>query len=71
MLDSAERKLLTVSGPRVWARIRSLFSIHEALRHAAWAHDVDVKVRWGDKRGIEIVTLRTSADRARPAEASR
>jgi len=34
-------------------------------------YQIDVKVRWGDKRGVEIVTLRTSAEKAPPAGATR
>jgi general secretion pathway protein I len=33
-------------------------------------YQIDVKVRWGDKRGVEIATLRTTAEKA-PPRASR
>ena len=29
-------------------------------------YQIDVKVRWGDKRGVEIATLRTTAEKAPP-----
>ena len=30
-------------------------------------YQIDVKVRWGDKRGVEIASLRTTAEKAPPA----
>jgi CTP synthase len=43
-------------------------SVTEALRHAAWAHEVDAKVRWVDPRLTENVGERS---RAPPASLSR
>lgn len=51
-----------------WERTVTIVSAPDLERTpvtAKWhVYQIDVKVRWGDKRGVEIVTLRTSAEKA-------
>ena len=58
-----------------WERVVTVVEAPDLRRTPAtrkWhVYQIDVKVRWGDKRGVEIVTLRTSAEKAPPAGATR
>jgi general secretion pathway protein I len=49
-----------------WERTITLVKAPDLERTAATAkwrvYQVAVKVRWGDRRGVEVVTLRTSAE---------
>ena len=57
-----------------WERTVKMVAAPDLTRTAATAkwhiYEIDVKVSWGDKRGVEIVSRRTSAE-APPAGASR
>ena len=54
-----------------WERTISVVSAPDLTRTPATAKwhvfQIDVTVRWGEKRRVEIVTLRTSAEKAPPA----
>jgi CTP synthase len=39
-------------------------SVTEALKHAGWAHDVDVKIRWVDSEALSKETLHAALDGA-------
>ncbi len=39
-------------------------SVTEALKHAGWAHDVDVRIRWVDSEGLSKETLHAALDGA-------
>ena len=39
-------------------------SVTEALKHAGWAHDVDVKIRWVDSETLSKDTLHAALDGA-------
>jgi CTP synthase len=39
-------------------------SVTEALKHAGWAHDVDVKIRWVDSEALAKETLHAALDGA-------
>jgi hypothetical protein len=49
-----------------WERVVTVVPAPDLTRTAATAkwhiYRIDVKVSWGDKRGVEIVSLRTSAE---------
>ena len=49
-----------------WERVVTVVAAPDLTRTAATAkwrvYQIDVKVSWGDKRGVEIVSLRTSAE---------
>jgi general secretion pathway protein I len=49
-----------------WERIVTVVAAPDLTRTAATAkwrvYQIDVKVSWGDKRGVEIVSMRTSAE---------
>jgi len=53
-----------------WERTISIVSAPDLTRTPASAKwhvfQIDVTVRWGDKRRLEVVTLRTSAEKAPP-----
>jgi len=53
-----------------WQRTISVVSAPDLTRTPASAKwhvfQIDVTVRWGDKRRLEVVTLRTSAEKAPP-----
>jgi len=53
-----------------WERKISVVSAPELTRTPASAkwhvYQIDVTVRWGEKRRLEVVTLRTSAEKAPP-----
>ena len=53
-----------------WERTISVVSAPDLTRTPATAKwhvfQIDVTVRWGEKRRVEIVTLRTSAEKAPP-----
>jgi general secretion pathway protein I len=53
-----------------WERKISVVSAPDLTRTPASArwhvYQIDVTVRWGEKRRVEIVTLRTSAEKAPP-----
>jgi len=57
-------------GTLEWERTVSVVRAPDLQRTPATAkwhvYQIDVKVRWGDKRGVEIVTLRTSAEKPPP-----
>ena len=46
-------------------------SVTEALRHAAWAHGVDAKVRWVDSEALDHGERRRARSTARPASSCR
>ena len=46
-------------------------SVTEALRHAAWAHEVDAKVRWVDSEALTARERRRARSTAWPASSSR
>ena len=49
-----------------WERVVTVVAAPDLKRTVAttkWrVYQIDVKVSWGDKRGVEIVSLRTSAE---------
>lgn len=57
-----------------WERIVTVVQAPDLTRTAATAkwrvYQIDVKVSWGDKRGVEIVSLRTSAETPTTGQAS-
>jgi general secretion pathway protein I len=57
-----------------WEREVTVVPAPDLTRTAATAkwrvYQIDVKVSWGDKRGVEIVSLRTSADTPTSAQAT-
>lgn len=57
-----ERKVTVVPAP----------DLTRTLATAKWhVYQIDVKVSWGDKRGVEIVSLRTSADTQESAQSAK
>ena len=58
-----------------WERTVTVVAAPDLTRTPAtmkWhVYQIDVKVHWGDKRGVEIVTLRTSAEKTLPGRPSR
>jgi general secretion pathway protein I len=57
-------------GALEWERRVSVVAAPDLQRTPATAkwhvYQIDVKVRWGDKRAVEITTLRTSAEKPPP-----
>jgi general secretion pathway protein I len=57
-------------GALEWERRVSVVATPDLQRTPATAkwhvYQIDVKVRWGDKRAVEIITLRTSAEKPPP-----
>jgi general secretion pathway protein I len=57
-------------GALEWERRVSVVAAPDLQRTPATAkwhvYQIDVKVRWGDKRAVEITTLRTSAEKTPP-----
>ena len=71
MVTPVEGRDQGTEGAFDWERAVTVVDAPDLMRTPAtvkWrVYQIDVKVRWGDKRGVEIVTLRTSATKAPPA----
>src|SRR5215470_5423205 len=78
LADQKIRELVTVAvgrdqgreGNYDWERTVTVVPAPDLTRTQATAkwhvYKIDVKVSWGDKRGVEIVSMRTSAETATP-----
>jgi len=78
LADQKIRELVTVAegrdqgkeGNYDWERTVTVVPAPDLTRTQATAkwhvYQIDVKVSWGDKRGVEIVSLRTSAESTTP-----